>query len=75
MITKLKLKEENGSITLFVLMSIMFFVIVLMGLYINSSYKIQKQQKDLEQIQKSYNQQNIDDLYNKTYEKYKNNLI
>lgn len=68
---KIKLKEQNGSITLFVLLSIMFFVIVLVGLYVNSSYKFQKQQQEIEKIQKSYNTENINDLYNKTYEKYK----
>lgn len=68
---KSKLKEQNGSITLFVLLSIMFFVIVLMGLYINSSYKVQKQEQDIEKIQKSYNIENINELYNKVYEKYK----
>lgn len=66
---KSNIKEQKGSITLFVLLSIMFFVVVLMGLYINSSYKLQKQQKDIEQIQKSYNKENIDDLYNRAYEK------
>lgn len=66
---KSNIKEQKGSITLFVLISIMFFVIVLMGLYINSSYKMQKQQREIEQIQKSYNKENIDDLYNKAYEK------
>ena len=69
---KLKLKEQNGSITLFVLLSIMFFVFLLAGLYVNSSYKIQKQQQDIEKIQKSYNSDNINDIYNKTYEKYGN---
>lgn len=59
-----KIREEKGSITLFVLISIMFFVIVLVGLYITSSNKIQKQQQELEQIQKKYDTQNIDDLYN-----------
>ena len=68
---KLKIKNQNGSITLFVLLSIMFFVIILVGLYINSSYKFQKQKQDIEKIQKSYNTENIDDLYNKTYEKQK----
>lgn len=68
---KSKLKEQNGSITLFVLLSIMFFVIVLMGLYINSSYKVQKQEQDIEKIQKNYNTENINELYNKAYEKYK----
>lgn len=72
---KSKIKEQKGSITLFVLISIMFFVIVLVGLYVNSSYKVQKQQKEIEKIQKNYEKENIDDLYNRTYEKYKENLL
>lgn len=67
---KSKFKEQKGSITLFVLVSIMFFVIVLVGLYVNSSYKIQKQQKEIEKIQRTYNTENVDDLYEKAYEKY-----
>lgn len=67
---KSKIKEQKGSITLFVLVSIMFFVIVLVGLYINSSNKIQKQQREIEKVQKSYEKENVNDLYNKTYEKY-----
>ncbi len=69
---KSNFKEQNGSITLFVLLSIMFFVIVLVGLYMNSSYKIQKQQKEIEKIQRSYNSEDINDLYEKTYEKLTN---
>ena len=72
---KSKIKEQKGSITLFVLVSIMFFVIVLVGLYVNSSYKIQKQEKEIEKIQKNYEKENIDDLYNKAYEEYKENLL
>lgn len=69
---KSKIKEQRGSITLFVLVSIMFFIIVLVGLYVNSNYKIQKQQKEIEKIQKNYNTENIDELYEKTYNKYIN---
>ena len=75
LIMKLKIKEQNGSITLFVLISIIFFVVVLVGIYINSSNKIQKQQKEIQKIQNSYETENIDNLYNKTYEKNKNNII
>ena len=52
---KPNVKEQKGSITLFVLTSIMFFVVVLIGLYVSSNYKIQKQQKEIEKIQKNYN--------------------
>lgn len=60
-----KIKEEKGSITLFVLISIMFFVIVLVGLYVNSNYKMQKQNKELQEIQEKYQVENIDNLYNR----------
>ena len=61
-----KAKEERGSITLFVLMSMIFFVVVLVGLYVNSSYKVQKQQRELEKIQKVYKTEDINMVYNKT---------
>lgn len=61
-----KAKEERGSITLFVLMSMIFFVVVLVGLYVNSSYKVQKQQRELEKIQKVYETEDINMVYNKT---------
>lgn len=60
-----RIREEKGSITLFVLISIMFFVIVLVGLYVNSNYKVQKQNKELKEIEEKYQVENIDDLYNK----------
>ena len=74
---KSKIKEQKGSITLFVLVSIMFFVIVLVGLYVNSIYKIQKQQKEIEKIEKNYNKVDINELYEETYNEYINaeNLI
>ena len=61
------LKKEQGSITLFVLLSIMFFVIVLVGLYINSSNKIQKQQKEIDKIQKEYETEDINEVYLKVF--------
>lgn len=69
---KSNIKKQQGSITLFVLMSMMFFIIVLVGIYVNSSYKIQKQQKEIEKIQQSYNIDNANELYEETYKKYIN---
>lgn len=62
----LKLKKENGAITLFVLVSMLFFIIVLMGIYVNISNKIQKQEKEIQQIQKSYQKEDINSLYQDT---------
>ena len=72
---KLKFKEQKGSITLFVLLSILFFIVVLVGLYINSSNKIQKQQREIEKIKNQYETQNVNDLYNKIYEKNYNDIM
>lgn len=65
-----KTKEEKGSITMFVLISMMFFVIVLVGLYVNSNYKMQKQESEIKKIQKSYRYENINDIYNECEKKY-----
>ena len=39
-------KREKGSITLYVLVSMMFFLSVTAGIYVNSSNKVQKQEKE-----------------------------
>lgn len=65
----LKLKKENGSITLFVLVSMLFFIIVLMGIFVNTNNKIQKQEKEIQQIQKSYQKEDINFLYQNTIKK------
>ena len=61
-------KKEQGSITLYVLISMMFFLMVILGIYVNSSNKIQKQEKEIEKIQKEYEKENIYDLYEDVYE-------
>ena len=64
-----KFNSEKGSITLYVLISMLFFVIVLMGLFVNSNYKMQQQERSVQKIQKGYEKSNIDDLYNETINK------
>lgn len=59
----LKVKKENGSITLFVLVSMLFFIIVLMSIFVNTNNKMQKQEKEIQQIQKSYQKEDINSLY------------
>ena len=66
---KSKMKEQKGSITLYVLLSMLFFVTVLVWLYVNSSYKMQQQQKSIQKIQQEYEKTNIDDEYNKVLNK------
>ena len=60
---KSKIKEQTGSITLFVLTSMLFFVIVVVAVYVNTNYKAQAQQRELEKIQQTYQKEDINDIY------------
>lgn len=62
-----KSKEEKGSVTLYVVISMMFFLIVVVGIYVSSTNKVQTQQKEIEEIQKSYETKDINALYNEKY--------
>ena len=42
---KNEIKSQKGSITLYVLISMMFFLIIILGIYFSSSNKIQKQEE------------------------------
>ena len=65
-----RIKSNKGSITSFTLLSMMFFLIVVVAIYASVNTKIQKQQKELNSIQKSYEQENLDDIYQKKYNEY-----
>lgn len=65
---KIGLKQEKGSITLFVLIAMIFFLIVIFGIYINSQNKLNSQSAEIEEIKKNYEQdaslENMDSIYN-----------
>mgnify|MGYP000619959311 CR=1 FL=1 len=66
-----KLKNNKGSIMSFTLISMMFFLVVVIAIYASVNTKVQKQQKELNTIQKSYEQQEqINDIYEKKYNDY-----
>ena len=67
---KNEIKNQKGAITLYVLISMVFLLIVILGIYINTSNKIQKQEKEIERIQKEYEQEDINDIYEETYNDY-----
>ena len=68
-----KIRNNKGSITSFTLLSMMFFMIVVIAIYIGVSNKVQKQEKELNAIQKSYEQkETINDIYEKEYDDYIN---
>ena len=61
-------KKENGAITLFVLLAMLFFLIVIFSVFVTSSNKEQSQVSDVDQIKQEYEQSvdNIDQTYNET---------
>lgn len=69
-----KIKNEKGSITLFVLISMLFFIIILVGLFTNISNKVAKQEREINRIQQSYRQEDINKIYNEKYEQKHNNI-
>lgn len=59
------LKEEKGSITLFVLLAMLFFVMFLVGMYMLSANSESSQTAEIARIKEIYEQDvdNIDDVY------------
>ena len=60
---KSKIKEQKGSITLFVIMSMLFFTIVVVAIYVNTSYKAQAQEREVKKIQQTYQKEDINEIY------------
>lgn len=59
------LRNEKGSITLFVLLAMLFFLIVIFGMFMTSSNKNSIQVSELDKIKKEYGESvdNIDQIY------------
>ena len=64
--------NEKGSITLFVILSMITFLIVVGGVYMNSSNKVRQQDSQIRKIQQQYEKEDANDLYEEYM--YKNNL-
>ena len=60
-------KEEHGSVTLFVLIAMIFFLIVTISIYVNSQSKLQAQNAEIEQIRKNYEKNNYSEYLENTY--------
>ena len=60
-------KEEHGSVTLFVLIAMIFFLIVTISIYVNSQSKLQAQNAEIEQIKKNYEKNNYSEYLENTY--------
>ena len=67
---KKRIKEEVGSITLFVLISFIFFLIVCIFIYLNINNKKISQTQEIKQIEKNYESTNevLEEKYDKIVE-------
>lgn len=61
-----KIKSDKGSITSFTLLSMLFFLVVVIAIYASVNTKVQKQGKEIKSVQDNYKQENIDDIYENT---------
>ena len=59
------IRSEKGSITLFVLITMLFFIYIVISVYMNQNNKINAQKKQIQQIQQEYNKdENMEEIYN-----------
>ena len=59
-----KLKNEKGSITIFVITCMLLFLVVIVSIFIFYSNKVNEQQRSVKGIQDEYSTDNIDQVYN-----------
>ena len=64
------IQQENGSITLFVLIAMIFVLIIVCTIYITKQNELLEQEKEINEIQESYNIDNNEllDEYNDSIE-------
>ena len=63
-----KLKNQKGSVTLFVLIAMIFFLIILVSLFANTKTKIIEQEKQIAIIQKEYETEDINQTMEQKYD-------
>lgn len=64
------IKQEKGAITSYVLLSMLFFLVVISGIYFNTNNKMQKQEKEINKIQQEYQKNNIEEIYEQAQTNY-----
>ena len=63
------MRDEKGSVTLFVLVTMLLIVTVLVIVYMRISEKNNNQMQQIEKIQEEYQSENIDQVYKETLQK------
>lgn len=61
---KNKKSNQRGSVTLFVLVTMLFLITILILSYMNQTPKVETQKKAMEEIEKQYNKKEIEKIYN-----------
>ncbi len=63
---KNKFSSEKGSVTLFILIAVLFFLIVSLNVYSGNKNKMVTQAEEIKAIEENYNKnlENIDEIYN-----------
>ena len=64
----INIKSQKGSVTLFVLIAVLFFSIILFGVYKSNMNDLRDQESSISEIRKSYNK-NANEVYEQTVEK------
>ena len=74
---KKMIKNEKGSITLFVLLAILFFLIVIFSLFMTSSNKNRIQMSELDKMKQEYQESvdNINQIYQETLTENLSNML
>ena len=65
----LNFKNQKGSVTLFVLIAVLFFAFILTTFYNRNMKKLEAQDRDLSKIQNVYDK-DADRIYEQTVEKF-----
>ena len=63
------MKGEKGSVTLFVLVTMLLIVSILIIVYMRISQKNNSQMQQIQKIQEEYQSENIDVVYQETLQK------
>ena len=66
---KNQIEDEKGAVTLFVLATMMFFLVVLIISYARIRNELTEQNKKITTIQKEYNSDDIDERYNEALQR------
>ena len=64
----INIKSQKGSVTLFVLIAVLFFSIILFGVYKSNMNKLRDQESSISEIKKSYSK-DANEVYEQTIER------